>query len=127
MILKEFFKFKNNLKIHDVRYFRPELLEMLAHVVKFCHVRGLQCVITSGIRSEEENRALRARSNTHCEGRAFDISVHGWTTDDIDELVIDMTEKFKDTGAITKDGISKPIYFHDAGNGAHLHIQVRRV
>jgi hypothetical protein len=123
----EYFKFKNALKVNDVRFFTPNLLAVLAYVVDFCNHRKIPCIITSGIRSIEENRAVGAKSMTHVEGRAFDISVKGFSVDEIDDLVIECNSRFASIAAISSEtGLPVCARFKNNGHGDHIHFQVKR-
>lgn len=123
----EYFKLKHPMKINDLRMIHPNLLKVIAFSVGYCFEKKLPCVITSILRSKEENQALGSKSMTHVEGRAFDLSVKGWSTDDIDDFIFAINDEFESIGAISAiDGKSKPIKFHNNGNGDHFHLQVRR-
>lgn len=125
--MAEYFKLRQPLKINDLRMINPKLLQIFAFVVTWANERSLPVEFTSIIRTPEENRMLGSSSSTHCDGRAFDMSARGWTTDDIDDLIFDVTDKFKDWGAISaSDFQSRPVIYHDIGHGSHFHFQVRR-
>lgn len=123
----EYFKFKSALKVNDLRMIHPKLLIMFAFVLDWATQRSLPIVVTSMIRTPEENRQLGSKSFTHPEGRAFDISIRGWSTDEIDDLIHEVNDKFSDIGALTTSGESRPVVFHDNGNGPHFHFQIRRI
>ena len=67
-------------------------------------------------------------STTHEEGRAIDISVKGFTRQQIDHLVELFNNKYaEDYGAISySDGKPRLMVFHK-GTGWHIHIQIRRL
>jgi uncharacterized protein YcbK (DUF882 family) len=123
--MKEYFKFKHPLKINDLRMIKPSLLKILAFVIDYSCEKKLSCVITSVIRTKEENQMLGSKSLTHVEGRAFDLSVKGWSIDEIDDIMAEVSKEFNKVGALNSDGESRPVIFHNNGNGDHLHFQVR--
>lgn len=101
---------------------------MLAFAVSFCAERNLKCDITSIYRGPNDGFS---KSRTHQEYRAFDISVIGFTTDDIDDLLIETREKFQEEGAKVWDRtgdekvlVSRPVIYHNVGRGKHFHFQV---
>jgi len=135
--------FKNIGELEDLNYIHPNLLLLFSYISTFCFERGIKFVVTSIIRSEKEDKRLKAKSRTH-QGRAFDFSVrsvHGWTQIDIDELK-ESLEHLVTTKKI--DGIPNPFYNIGAisaktmkqrvilvhnnqnGEGVHAHVQVRR-
>lgn len=105
---------------------KPELLILIDYVMSHCETHNLPLVITSIIRPKIPGVS---KSVTHQEGRAFDVSVRGWSQEDIDFLVSNINEKFtigaisltdkKEREAIYEDGIK-------AGVGAHIHLQCRK-
>lgn len=105
---------------------KPELLILIDYVISHCDTHNLPLVITSIIRPKIPGVS---KSVTHQEGRAFDISVRGWSQEGIKFLVDNINEKFT-IGAISlKDGKEREAIYEDgisAGKGAHLHMQVRR-
>lgn len=122
----DWYKVKNNLVL------------MALAVAWFCSKRGLPLLFTSIIREGIPGVSV---SKTHIEGRAFDISVKGWTERDILDLVHWMNETFN-IGAISqKTGEENEIVYEpreywkegdkipagkkvgDIKKEAHLHIQ----
>lgn len=102
----------------------PKLLILAAFYLDFCEKHKIPILFTSIIRSMIPGVS---KSHTHDEGRAFDFSVHGWTTDLIDEF-LDLARKSPEVqkiGAITASGSVVAFLFHD-GTSFHGHAQVRR-
>lgn len=119
---------KDGVACDDLLYMSPSLLMMIAFVTQWCNSRNIQPVITSGIRTIEENRMVGAKSLTHPQGRAFDLSVrseYGFNEQSIQELIEAVEKEFKSVGALNKNLESRPIVRH-VGTGDHLHLQVRR-
>jgi hypothetical protein len=66
-------------------------------------------------------------SDTHIQGRAVDVSARGWDKESITKVVAYINKKYASIGAIgIKDGVPRAIVYHDAGHGAHFHLQVRK-
>lgn len=104
------------------------LLKNMAYVMNAWAIeRNLPFIITEAKTTKEEDAALNRVSGTHRDGRAIDVSVHGWSKDNISDFENEFNKSFKDIGAILKNGYSKLVVYHNNGNGNHLHIQVRRV
>ncbi|MGE3607991.1 MAG: hypothetical protein AB7I27_00285 [Bacteriovoracaceae bacterium] len=105
---------------------KPELLILIDYVISHCETYNLPLTITSIIRPKIKGIS---KSVTHQEGRAFDISVRGWSHEDIRFLVDNINEKFT-IGAISlKDGKEREAIYEDgvnAGTAPHLHFQVGR-
>jgi hypothetical protein len=101
------------------------LLALAEYTTTYCETYKLALVITSIIRPRIPGVSV---SDTHAEGRAFDISVRGWSREAIRDFVDSINEIFtigaislrdkKEREAVYEDGVAK-------GFGAHIHIQVR--
>jgi hypothetical protein len=119
-----------------------DLLTLAHFYLQFATSRRLPILITSIIRPKIEGLSV---SDTHAQGRAFDVSVRGWTVDDLDDLLIECNRVHAPRmGAFSAtDGLSRAVvYEYGQGvcmvptrapeyckmNGAvpHLHFQVRR-
>lgn len=119
-------------------YIHPSLMMMLGFVLNFASERNITVCITSIIRTPEENKAVGAKSLTHVQGRALDVSLRpefGWKNSDLQELEEKLLEKFSDVAALAFVGdsdhgdssglVPRPMVVHDAGSGSHIHFQVR--
>lgn len=94
---------------------------LLAHLRYFAERYELPVEITS-IRTCEVDRI----STTHLEGRAVDVSVRGWDTKLVEEVVLEMNTIYAHIAAISlSDGVPRSAVYHDAGNGPHFHLQVK--
>lgn len=108
----------------------PNLLVVADYVLAHAETYGLPVVFTSIIRPGIKGVSV---SKTHAEGRAFDISVKGWSPEDIKFLVDAINEKLH-IGAISfSDGKEREALYEPTvlKNGkviktAHLHFQVAR-
>lgn len=118
--MKKQFKIKDDVNAGQFTYLVPDSFIVLAHVVRFCNQSALPLVVTNLI-----YKFAVSKSNTHPQGRAFDISVRGWTITDIKRCIKHVTEKCGHLGAISGITLTPRVaYFHDSGLGAHIHFQV---
>lgn len=105
----------------------PLLMACICEVLVWCLQGGIEPVISDTVSDLAEDTHLKRTSSTHREGRAFDLSTKGWTTEQISECIDHFTGRFLAIGAIGQDGTRRPVYYHDAGTGFHLHFQLERV
>lgn len=80
-------------------------------------------MITESKTTKTEDDLLKRVSKTHQEGRAIDISYHGWTKENADKFIAYFSHKYASVAAIVSNG-PKLIVFHDAGSGSHFHVQI---
>lgn len=132
MIGMQHIHLKKGVKVKDLIYLHPRLFHMFGFVNVFCHLHNVGMRITSIYRTPEENKALGAKSKTHCEYRAFDMSLRvqeGWNFALQEELKRQVEFNYKNVGAFNKHGESRPIVIHsNAGDSSnvHAHFQIRR-
>lgn len=101
----------------------PVLLIVFADFNYWAHQRGLPVQVTRVIDEKIEGVSV---STTHEEGRAIDVSLRGWTTDDIDDCVAHFNNKYYDVAAISySDGIPRLIPPVNHGLAPHFHLQIR--
>jgi hypothetical protein len=93
------------------------LLLIAISTVKVAQRRRLPILITSIIRGRIPGVS---ESDTHATGRAFDMSIHGWSVDDIDEVLIEVNAEHAKIRGAYKRGDPTPralIYEHRVGEG----------
>lgn len=112
---------------------KTNLLLLLEWLLDFSAKRGVPIMVTSIIRARIANVSV---SDTHEQGRAFDISVRGWLQTDIDACVEECNKALGHLGAVSKkDGKARAVVFEDDqfdANGKqikwkHLHFQCKPV
>ena len=97
------------------------LLVVLGYVLMFCEETKLPCMVTN-IHEEFS----QSSSKTHPQGRAFDLSIRGWTIEDIQNCMSYVELLAGDLGAISyRDLRQRVVVHHDIGLGDHLHFQVK--
>lgn len=116
---------KEGVNKDDWDHVHPNLVYLAGYVLDHTDTYGLPMVITSIIRPKIPGVS---KTDIHAKKRAFDISVKGWSVEDIEFLVNAVNEKLT-IGAISiRDGKEREAVYEDgvsAGRGAHLHFQVR--
>lgn len=112
-------KFKDDVNSKDLEQLKPATWILLSVVVLYCERWDLPLKITSLI-SDREN--VKAVSTTHETGRAFDISVKGWTEKHIHRFCYFVNLNYTEIAAISSsDGKKRAAVFHNN----HIHLQVK--
>lgn len=101
------------------------LLKVAEHLLDHCYSHNLPLIITSIIRPKIKGVS---KTDIHSTGRAFDISVRGWSADDIAFLVFVMNDDLKFGAISARSGKENEVIYEDGiklGTAPHLHFQVR--
>lgn len=109
-----------------IPHLSPALLYAIGDVILYCLDHRIEPCITDTVSSEYEDLQLKRTSSTHREGRAFDLSTKGWSQSQIDIAIGYFEIRFQSIGALGSDGRPRPVVYHDAGTGFHLHFQLHR-
>ena len=118
------FETSKNVNLEDFKMVHPALLVLHTATVLYCNEYNLPCEVTS-IMSDRDG--LNESTQTHVEGRAFDLSVKGWTDTHIHRFVYLMNRDYADIAAISQSDLKpRAVVYHDVGHGEHLHFQVRK-
>jgi len=119
------FNFKHDKDMIGLALIHPVLLFVFADLNLYCMERSLPLVITRIIDEKIDGVSV---SDTHEEGRALDISIRGWATDEVDEVVYRFNKKYSEAyGAYSySDGKARLIVDPRHGTFPHLHLQIRR-
>jgi hypothetical protein len=118
-----YFDLKKGVNINDLQHICPALHILLTRTILYSQEYKLPCVITSLI-GDRDN--IKTSSKTHAEGRAFDISVNGWTDQHVHRFCFIICRDYEDIGAISSEDMKpRAAIYHDSGYGAHIHLQVR--
>ena len=121
-MLKSKFDFKDGVDSNDLMLLDPKLMILFANFLLYCNSHDLPVTITSAVDAE-----VPRVSTTHKDGRALDVSVKGWTDQDVLDAVEYFNHEFSYLAAISfSDHMPRAIIYHDVGHGRHLHLQVRR-
>jgi|GEM_PF-3311588 len=107
-----------NLQVYEIMW------EMIAWIVEELK---LIPVITETVTTGEQDEALGRVSQSHEDGRAFDMRTRDWTPEQRHKFMAFFTAKYSDKAAISKaSGKPTLIVYHDVGHGEHFHIQFDR-
>jgi len=119
------FNFKHDKDMIGLALIHPILLFVFADLNLYCMERGLPLVVTRMIDEKIDGVSV---SDTHEEGRAIDVSIKGWSTDEIDEVIYRFNNKYNEAyGAYSySDGKPRLIVDPRHGTAPHLHLQIRR-
>lgn len=118
-------KFKNEEDQIHILYMSPKLGEVLLDMYQFFKQGGYEFVITSIIRSYEENKRLGAKSTSHCEGRAVDIRANHVDYNFTKDFVTYFNHKYSNVAAISAStGQPRLVVAHGQGMNFHFHVQL---
>ena len=120
------FEFKNPYELQELRMLNPKLLLVFSALNFWCENKKIPLVVTSAIRTEAENKTVGAKSRTHVEGRAIDISVKGWESEDIERAMEFLKDEYYHWGAVSADSGKRNLVIFHNGTAPHLHIQIAR-
>jgi hypothetical protein len=115
---------QDDIDLRDLLDMQPALMILFSRAFLYANEHQLPFRITSLI-SDRAN--VKSVSKTHEDGRAFDISVRGWSAVHIEKFVFMMNRDYADIAAISyTDHKPRAVVYHDYKNqGSHLHFQVR--
>lgn len=102
----------------------PMLLLIVSDINYYCVRNKVPFIITSTIRTPDEDKAIGAVSKTHQEGRAVDISTRKMSRDFIEDLIKHFSDKYKGWGAISSRDLKERLIVYHDGTAPHLHVQV---
>ena len=119
------FKFKYDKDMAGMTLIHPILLMVFADFNLWAYERDLPVKVTRIIDERIEGISV---SDTHSEGRAIDVSVVGWSTDEIDDAIFYFNKLYADLyGAYSySDGHPRIVVPPNHGTAPHLHFQIRR-
>lgn len=119
--------FKNSKVEKRSQYLNPFAYTLMEVMVDWLELKGVSPIITDTVSTLKEDFAIGRKSQTHREGRAFDIRTQGWGKGLIKEFQETFNRLYGKNGAISKV-TNQPnlILHHDTGSGPHMHVQLNR-
>lgn len=103
-----------------------KVVTVLAAMAKWCDLEKVPLMLTDTVSTAEEDAQLERVSDEHRTCRAVDISVRGWTKDQITRFMSVFRERYNHMGAISqKNGLPNLLVLHE-GTALHIHVQVNR-
>lgn len=101
----------------------PLLIMVIADMNLYCVNNDMPFVITETITTLEQDAKLKRISSSHRTKRASDISVKGWSKDNIKNFVDHFNNKYEDIASISaSDLVRRLVVCHNSGYGNHCHI-----
>jgi len=107
-------------------FLHPLALMILCDAVHWARVRNLPANIAETVTTPSEDKALNRVSDSHAQGRAFDLSTRGWDEESIAKFIEEFNRRYGSLAAIGSSGNPALIVRHDTGRGDHFHIQINR-
>lgn len=124
--LQETVMFKTK-KIHQRSLFMHPLVSMiLIDMYWYTINHNRPFVVTSTVRTVEENERVGASHLTHVQGRAFDLSVKGWSKKFRKQFCDEFNKRYRKEAAISSSTLRPTLCVDHVGTAAHIHVQVNR-
>ena len=119
-------KFKSKTEEKEFASLKKRAQIIAQDMAQYCKINGFDFIITDILSEALEDKKLKRVSKSHTEGRAFDVRSSVWTKEFREKLEKHFEEKYKDWAALSNKTL-KPnlIEYHDNGNGAHFHVQIK--
>jgi len=119
--------FKYSKDIANTFFLHPIALMIMAKMYLYTAENDLPFVVTDTVSTYEDDVRLNRSSPSHRTARAFDISVRGWSSEDIMSFTEFFNRKFNQYGAVPYNE-TKPelVVYHNTGRGYHFHVQIHR-
>ncbi len=118
------FEIKNDVVLEDIQNMQPALLILYTAAILYCQEYNLPCQFTSIM---SDRTGVMAKTKSHEEFRAFDLSVKGWTDTHIHRFVFMMNNDYREIAAISASDLEPraAVYHNYENQGDHIHMQVR--
>lgn len=117
--------FKHKKDKSRVLFLHPLALVIMFDMKFFCSENYIPFTVTSTMSTIEEDKKLSRKSSTHRTGRAFDLSIKGWSNLEIKDFIAHFNKKYEHVAAYTKSTNKNTlIIHHNSGHGDHLHVQI---
>lgn len=80
--------------------------------------------VTESLSTPERDKKLERVSPAHSQGRAVDIRTSDMSKQKLVLLMQVFTEKYKHLGYLSQTGQRRLMYYHNNGNGPHIHLAI---
>lgn len=125
-MLYQYVKLKQGTDPSELLSVHPSMLILLSECASYAKEQKIDLVVSDILSEALDDAKLQRVSKTHAEGRAIDLSVHGWSVDQIQGLISRINSKYTNIGAVSAvTGKGTPVVFHNNGNGWHFHLQCK--
>jgi len=108
-------------KESHIKHIHPVLRWIMFEADYYCYQMNKPYVVTSIIRGVKDGIS---KSKTHQTGRAFDVSVKGWSETFIEMFINYLNAMFSSYAATSASGEKRLAVRHNSGHGDHIHIQI---
>ena len=107
-------------------YLVPALIRTIGEMCCWAHEKGMPFVITETLSNEKRDlkRNIFRKSLTHYQGRAADLSLHGWDKDIILDFVDWFNIRLESIASLTHGGQKIIAVYGSPNHLDHIHIQV---
>ena len=121
---KKYIKFKHKKDEELFLFLTPILIHVAGDMANYCHKRGLPFIVTDTISTLENDKEIKRVSSSHRQGRAIDVSVHGWMKNEIKDFMEFYSNKYRKIAAISKEDLKPKLIVYHNHIGWHMHIQL---
>lgn len=119
--------FKTDENYNNFSKMHPKTQEVAEFAIKQALNMGVENpVITETKTTGAQDKALGRVSQSHEQGRAFDLRTWNMNESQLSVLNALLLREYGHIGAWTKLGPRQLVVYHDSGHGAHMHIQLDR-
>ena len=119
--------FKSSKVEKRAQYLNPFAYTLMEVMIDWLRQKGIEPIVTDTVSTVKEDFTLGRKSQTHREGRAFDIRTIGWGNGMIKDFQSVFNKLYGKHGAISKlSGEPHLILHHDTGSGPHMHVQLSK-
>lgn len=101
----------------------PIMSLILIDMYWYCMSYNQNLLVTSTVRTAEENKKVGASHLTHVQGRAFDLSVRGWGKKFRKQFCDYFNAKYSKHAAISSSTGKPRLCVDHVGTAAHIHVQ----
>jgi hypothetical protein len=120
--------FKNPKHATHLMHVHPMTALVIMDMLLYIQDSGYNPLITSFIRTPDDDRRASAKHDTHQSARSVDIRCHDWSNDFKEQFEKHFENKYKGHGAISaKTGQENLIEIHGEGDNEHVHVQMAKI
>jgi len=117
--------FKDDYAKEGFSKLHPLLIDLVKSVAAWSMAYDKKPItITESLSTPERDKKLSRVSPAHSQGRAVDIRTIDMSKQKLVMLMQTFTEKYKHLGYLTQKGERRLMYYHNNGNGPHIHLAI---